>query len=137
MTAKKLKVLVVEDNVNVQFLIQRFLQPIAWVETALDGEEGLEAFRRAINREEPYDLLCIDIMLPRMDGVEMLKQIRELEKEKGHLPGRGVKALMISALNDPKSVMKSFSELCHGYLIKPVAKQALYDKIRELGFELD
>ncbi len=105
----KLKVLVVEDDFMVRQVIRDILeQNGAMVDIAVNGEEAVQAFRVAWRREQPYDLLCMDIMMPVMDGHEALIKIREVEKSLGILGPEEVKVIMLSALDDAKTVMKAY-----------------------------
>ena len=47
---------------------------------AVDGKEAIDAFRMAIEEARPYSLICLDIMMPEMDGHEVLKEIRRIEE---------------------------------------------------------
>ncbi len=62
----------------------------------------------AWRKEQPYDLLCMDIMMPVMDGHEALLKIREMEKSLGIFGPEEVKVIMLSALDDAKTVMKAY-----------------------------
>ena len=83
--------------------------------------------------EEPYDLICLDILMPQMDGREALRIIREIEKARGIDRGDGAKVIMTSALSDAKNVLDSFEEGCEVYIPKPYPKDTLIDEIRKLG----
>lgn len=97
-----MRVLIVEDDFTSRLMIQKILQPYGEVHIAVDGDEALEAFQLAWQEQAPYELICLDIMLPKMDGQEVLKQIRNLESQRG-IGGRdSVKIIMISALSDKK-----------------------------------
>ncbi|MEW5814115.1 MAG: response regulator [Spirochaetota bacterium] len=128
-----MKVLIVEDEFGSRKLLQKFLSPYGECDMAVDGEEAIEAFSLALKEEEPYDLICLDIMLPEMDGQAVLKRIREIEKEKGVLGFRGVKIIMTTALNDPKNIMDAFKSQCEAYVPKPISKQKLLEEIKALG----
>ena len=75
-----------------------------------------------------YDLICLDIMMPGMNGQEALKLIRE-EESKAKI--KGSKVLMTTALDDSKNVMSAFKEQCDGYLVKPITTDKLKEKLLE------
>ena len=86
-----------------------------------------------LDANKPYDLICLDVMMPNMDGQETLSKIREHERENGYDIGQGSKILMITALSDHKNIMTSFKGESDGYIIKPVNKEAIAAKIQEIG----
>ncbi len=128
-----MRVLIVEDDFTSRLMIQKILQPYGEVHIAVDGDEALEAFQLAWQEQAPYELICLDIMLPKMDGQEVLKQIRNLESQRG-IGGRdSVKIIMISALSDKKNILEAFRAPCEAYLIKPLEKSKLLDQVRSFG----
>lgn len=126
-----MKVLIVEDDYVSRRLMHIILSPYGACDTAENGREALEAFKEAKNKRDPYDLICLDIMMPEMDGHQVLKEIRCIEQEEQK--GDHVKIIMTTALNDPQNIMMSFRQHCEDYLIKPVAKAKLLDKIHHMG----
>jgi two-component system chemotaxis response regulator CheY len=82
-------------------------------------------------KNRSYRLICLDIMIPEMDGQAVLKEIRSLEASEGILDGCGVKVIMTSSLRDGKNVMTAFRELCDGYLIKPFDRGNLLEQLRK------
>ena len=80
----------------------------------------MEAFRSALERGQPYDLICMDIMMPEMDGREAVRQMRALEEAHGILSTSGAKIIMTTAVDDVKEVIRCFQELCDAYLMKPI-----------------
>ena len=131
----KLKILVVEDDFMVRQVIRDILeQDGATVDIAVNGEEAVQAFRVAWRREQPYDLLCMDIMMPVMDGHEALMKIREVEKSLGIVGPEEVKVIMLSALDDAKTVMKAYYKGgATSYIVKPIEKERLLLEMRNIG----
>ena len=131
----KLRVLVVEDDFMVRQVIRDILeQNGAMVDIAVNGEEAVQAFRVAWRREQPYDLLCMDIMMPVMDGHEALIKIREVEKSLGILGPEEVKVIMLSALDDAKTVMKAYYKGgATSYIVKPIEKERLLLEMQHIG----
>jgi len=124
-----LKTLVVEDDFTSRLLLQELLKRYGAVHIAVNGKEAVDAVRVAMDAGEPYDLICLDIMMPVMDGNEALKQIRALEEERGVLSSHGAKIFMTTALDQVKSVIQSFHGLCDAYLFKPVEKAKLVEQL--------
>jgi two-component system chemotaxis response regulator CheY len=94
----------------------------------VDGEEVVEAFTMALESNEGYDLVCLDIMMPILDGYQALKKIREIEKEKGIPEEKMAKIIMTTALNEGKNVTKAFELGCTAYAGKPI-DQKKFEKI--------
>lgn len=115
-----MKTLVAEDEFTSRILMQNLLARYGECHIAVDGEEAVEAFRISLAGAAPYDLICMDIKMPKMNGVEAVSQIRKLETEDGVLSSNGVKILMVTTVDDPKVVVESFRALCDAYLVKPI-----------------
>ena len=71
-----MKILVVEDDFGSRRMMQKLLEPYGDVDVVVDGEEAVEAFKMAWEESTPYDMIFMDIMMPKMDGHEALKRIR-------------------------------------------------------------
>lgn len=128
-----MKYLIVEDNFAARRLLQRYLSNYGDCDVAVDGHEAVEAFRQALDEKEPYDLICLDIMMPNMDGREALTAIRQIEHERGIDGLDGVKVIMTTALGDSRNVIGSFREGCEAYIVKPVEKDKLFEEMENLG----
>ena len=128
-----MRALIAEDDFTSRLLLQKMLAPYGEVHVAINGREALEAFVAARHKRRPYDLICLDIMMPELDGQAVLREIRTLEEGERALQRRRVKVLMTTALGDFQSVATAFKELCDGYLTKPIEKPKLLRQLRELG----
>ena len=115
-----MRTLIVEDDFTSRFLLQSYLAPYGECHAAVNGREAVDAFRLAKEHGAGFDLICMDIMMPEMDGQEALRQIRALEEAAGTVPGAGVKIIMVTAVPDMKVMAASFKLGCDAYLRKPV-----------------
>jgi two-component system chemotaxis response regulator CheY len=128
-----MKTLIVEDDFTSRLFLQTFLSRFGACHIAVNGKEAVEAFRMATDNRSPYDLICMDIMMPEMDGQEAVKQIRAMEQARSaSLPSSGVKIIMTTAVTDIKVVMQSFRELCDAYLFKPIDTAKLLSELISL-----
>ncbi len=127
-----MKTLIVEDDFASRKLMHKYLAPLGECDVVVDGEEALEAFQIAMNEKVPYDLICLDIMLPKKDGQEVLKEIRSIEAQHGLIGSDGAKVIMTTALGDAKNVLNAFRSQCEAYLQKPISQEQLYRELREL-----
>lgn len=132
-----MKILIVEDDFTARCLLQEILKPYGDCHVAVNGKEALEAFRDALDEDKPYDLLCLDIMMPEMNGHETLKAVRAEEIKRDIHGLDGVKVIMTTALSDPKNIMRSFREQCEAYVTKPIDTETLLKEIKALGFQID
>jgi two-component system chemotaxis response regulator CheY len=128
-----MKVLIVEDDFTSRLLLQKILQPYGESHIAVNGKEAVQAFRAALGEGRPYDLVCLDIMLPEMGGQETLQAMRRLEEAAGDTAGRGARIIMTTALDDSGNILKAFREQCDAYLVKPIDKSALLAHLRSFG----
>jgi two-component system, chemotaxis family, chemotaxis protein CheY len=80
-----------------------------------------------------YDLVCLDIMMPGMDGQETLKRLRAIEAELGVAAADRTKVIMTTALEDHENVMSAFSNACDGYVVKPIEKRKFLETLQEIG----
>jgi len=130
----KLRVLIAEDDFMVRQVIRDVLEPYGLVDIAVNGEEAVQAFRVAWRKQQPYDLICMDIMMPIMDGNEALVTIREMEHSLGIVGSNEVKVIMISALDDAKTVVQAyFKGGATSYIVKPIEKERLISEMRNIG----
>lgn len=128
----KPRALIVEDGVINRKLLENMLREVSDCRVAVDGEAGFEAFLQALDDQKPYDVIFLDIMMPKMDGQQMLEKVRAEEFSRGILGSDGVKVVMTTALKDSKNVLGAFRQGCEGYLVKPIDKNALFAKLQEL-----
>jgi two-component system, chemotaxis family, chemotaxis protein CheY len=128
-----MKTLIVEDDFTSQLLLRELLRGYGPCHVTLNGHEAVAAVAAALRVKAPYDLICLDIMMPEMDGQEALREIRALEKTHGFDIAQGSKILMTTALRDKDNVMRAFSEQCDGYMAKPIDKAKLVTYLRQSG----
>ncbi len=127
------KCLIVEDDFACRKLLQRYLSDYGNCDIAVNGIEAVNAFEDALRKERPYNLICLDIMMPQMDGHQTLDAIRRLEEDRGIGGLDGVKVIMTTALGNSKNVIGAFREGCESYIVKPIEKQKLLKEIENLG----
>jgi two-component system chemotaxis response regulator CheY len=129
-----MRVLIVEDDFVSRKLLGKVLSHYGECDVAVNGKEAVNAFSMALDEGNPYDLVCMDIMMPELDGQEALKEIRRLEKERGVPEQDQVKAVMTTALDDPRNVVESmYRGGAMAYLVKPIDRKNLLDEVRKLG----
>jgi two-component system chemotaxis response regulator CheY len=114
--------LIVEDDFTSRLLLQEILKRFGEIHLAVNGKEAFAAVGAAMDAGPPYDLICLDVMMPEMDGSEALQQIRSMEEARGIISSQGAKIFMKTALDQMKNVIQAFHRLCDAYLYKPIEK---------------
>lgn len=130
---ESLRILVADDDPSSRLLLKTILQPFGTVDLAVNGRQAVEAADKARKRQEPYNLICLDIMMPEMDGQEALARIRAKEEKSGIMSSRGAVIIMITSLDDLANVSCAYQSLCDGYLTKPVDRQKLLRELSKYG----
>lgn len=129
-----MRILIVEDEFTSRKLLTALLSDYGQCDTASDGVECVETFKNALDEDLPYDLICMDIMMPNKDGHQALKEIRAIEHERGVNPTKEAKVVMVTALNDPKTVVKAYYKGgAAAYLPKPIEVESLQAILRDLA----
>lgn len=128
-----MKALIVEDDFTSRLLLQELLKPYGNSHVAVNGLEAVKVCTESIKNNNPYELICLDIMMPEMDGQTALKKIRDLEEQAGYDSTKRAMIVMTTALGDVQTVMGAYYELCDGYLVKPFSKDQLEGELKRLG----
>lgn len=123
-----MKILLAEDDFVTRKFMVNFLSKYGECDVTVDGMEAVDAFMMALEDGEPYDLVCLDIMMPVMDGYQALVGIRNLEKERGISEENAVKVIMTTALNEERNVNMAFELGCTVYSGKPI-DQAKFEQV--------
>lgn len=133
-----MKILIVEDDFVSRRLLKEILSRYGDCDIVIDGNEAVDSFIMGHQEKMPYDLICMDIMMPNMNGIEALKMIRDIERIKGISGAQEVKVIMITALGDPKTVVESYY---HGgatsYIVKPIDRRQLIAEMRNIGLKIN
>ncbi|MFP4698316.1 MAG: response regulator [Eubacteriales bacterium] len=128
-----MRILIAEDDLASRRFIGEFFSDYGTCDYTVDGMETLDAFLLAWDEGEPYNLICLDIMMPKVDGLKALKVIRDIEEERGILGQDKVKIIMITALMDTNDVQEAFDTGCEAYATKPVDTNKLEKVMEEFG----
>lgn len=121
MEKETIRVLLVEDEATLSMIVKETLETQGFsIETAADGEEGLRKF--FVSRPQ---VLVADVMMPRMDGFEMVRRIRERDRE--------TPVLYLTARSSVNDVVEGFGTGGNDYLRKPFGMQELIVRLRALA----
>jgi two-component system chemotaxis response regulator CheY len=122
-----MKCLIVDDDSVGRELLAHFLSEYAEIiDTAEDGAEAVKLFARSLQEGHPYNLVCLDILMPVMNGQEALKQMRCLERE-SDIPNTKMSVIiMTTALSSLQEIKEAIWQGdCNNYLVKPIAQADL------------
>jgi two-component system chemotaxis response regulator CheY len=121
----------VEDDFTNRVLLQTLLARYGECHIAVNGREAVEAFRVALADDQRYDLICMDITMPEMDGHQAVQEIRRLERSAGN--NYPVTIIVTTASSEQDDVSMAQQEDCNGYLLKPIDARRLKALLRKHG----
>lgn len=128
-----MKILIAEDDFVSRKLMEKFLSAYGECDVAIDGIEAVEAFIKALDLGTPYDLICLDVMMPKVDGIKALKSIRELEQTQGIEGSSRVKIIVTTALANVEYIRSSFLTGLEAYVGKPIDFTELISTMKNFG----
>ena len=112
-------ILVVEDDPDIRFLLSETVSDLGYA--VLEAPDGGTGLRRAL--EEHPDVILLDVMMPVMDGFQVLAQLKE------HAETHPVPVIMVSARGQEQDIMRAMRGGAWGYVIKPWNQDDLESKI--------
>lgn len=131
---RKLNILVVDDEPVSAKIMKSYLKEYGPCDVAESGAEAMtlvEAFLKS--KGFIYDLICLDINMPGMDGHQVLKNIRRLEEEYDIPASDKARIIMTTLMDDAANVTEAFMNRCEIYLVKPIRKKELLTQLINLG----
>ena len=128
-----MKILIVDDNKAARRLLELYLAGYGTLVIVNNGSKAIEAFSQAINTNECFDLICMDYVMPKMNGIEVIKAIRELENKLGINQKDCVRIIMSSAVDEQSDILEAYANGCDSYMIRPHRKENLVEEIQNLG----
>ena len=128
-----MRILIAEDDRVSRVFLEKFLSAYGTCDVAVDGMEALDLFMESMKKKDSYDLACLDIMMPKVDGIKLIKVIRTMEKQQGIDPEQRVRIIMMTALADMDYVDQAFALGCDAYASKPIDTARVEEVLRKLG----
>ena len=125
-----MKALIVDDEFVALARLKAILGSYGRCDPATNANQAFEIFCGAIPKMDPYELITIDIEMPGKDGIELLRMIREKEERVKIKPA---KIIMVSATGTSGNVMRSINSQCDAFIVKPVQREVILEKLRVLG----
>jgi two-component system, chemotaxis family, chemotaxis protein CheY len=128
-----MKILIAEDDLVSRKFLLKFFSLYGRCDLVVDGLEAVDAFLLSVQEKDPYDLVCLDIMMPKVNGAKVLKAIRDLETQQGMLPENRSKVIIITALAETQFVQNAFEFGCEAYVMKPVDTKKLTEELKNMN----
>lgn len=129
------KILIIDDEQLIRTLLKKSLKDYGDCVIAESGKEGLSAFEDAVFNSKPFDVVFLDIMMDGKNGLEVLKEIRNREKERKIPRHEGVKIIMITGNAEAAIVKTCIAEGCDKFIVKPFELATLTKTLGQLGFK--
>ena len=126
-----MKYLIVEDEMTALIKMKAMLSAYGEGTGVTNGYQAIEQCAAAIKKGAPLDLITIDIGLPKVSGLKVLQAINKLESDND---APASKKIMVTASGTKDNLLKAASSGCDGFLVKPVKKDTLEEKMTALGF---
>ena len=128
-----MRILIVDDDLTSRCVLQALLSGRGTIDTAVTGADAVLLFAASLELGQSYGLVCLDIVMPDMDGQAALRAIRALEDARGIPSLQAAKVLMTTGVSDSKEIFRAFRGQCEGYLVKPIDHRNLEDALRKIG----
>jgi two-component system, chemotaxis family, chemotaxis protein CheY len=128
-----MKILIVDDDSASLKVLSLLMKSYGKTDTCTYARDALQKTEQAFSDGVPFELFMIDIMMPEINGHELLAEIRNLEKE--HNVKKPANIIMVSALSDTENIMNAFNAKCDAYIIKPIRKDKLEQELSRIGIK--
>jgi len=127
-----MRILIAEDDLTSRLFMKKYLSKYGECDVVMNGMEAIDMVINAVEMKDYYELICLDIMMPKVDGIKVLQTIREVEKSSkaGIKPA---KVIMTTALNDMATVQTAYDGGCDAYAWKPIDIDKFDEVLRTLG----
>ena len=127
-----MRILIVEDEEVSQLVLEGLLETYGAISLAADGKDALLKVFESLKDNKPYELIMMDINMPRENGVECLKMIRMFEELKGLSFEDSSRIIMTTSFTDSKTILSAYREQCEAYIVKPVTEDSLVKEMTRL-----
>lgn len=129
-----MRALIVDDDFYSRSFLEYILHPYAQCDVAVNGEDAIMAFQKALDEQRPYTLVFMDLLMPVIDGPKALSEIREIEKDHGLGGDAGCKIIITSVLEDGEDTHNAmYLGGATSFLQKPVDEKSILAELTRLG----
>jgi two-component system, chemotaxis family, chemotaxis protein CheY len=128
------RALIVDDDFYSRVMLHDMLRPVAECHIAVNGEEAVGAFKKAQEDGRRYDLVCMDLVMPEMDGQQALQEMRELQGGLDLSNDERTRFIVVSMVEDSKETNDAFFlGGADSFLVKPIDEARLMAELKNLG----
>jgi two-component system, chemotaxis family, chemotaxis protein CheY len=120
-----MRILIVEDEKISRQKMQLIMNNFGECDSLERGDKAVEAFQKAWDMRAPYDVITLDIVLEDMNGMDVLLNMREIEKSMNLPAAKKAKIIMVTSQSDRDFVITCMTANCDGYVVKPFTKQTI------------
>jgi two-component system chemotaxis response regulator CheY len=128
-----MRILVVDDDAPNRKLLKDIGSRLGECDAAEGGQEALNEFKKAWEEWRPFNLIFLDVLMPDMDGTQVLLKIREIEKDKKISEQHQARIIMVTGVSEEETVMDCVKNGCDEFIVKPIDVQLVFEKIKKLG----
>ncbi len=128
------RILIVEDDMVSRKFLSKYLSRYGDCDLVVDGLEAIDAYLLAMKEGLAYDLICLDVMMPKIDGIRVLKTIRDLERQHQVPEMEASKIIMTTVLGETEIVKSAFDYGCNAYASKPIDMTKMTEVLIKIGF---
>ena len=126
------KFLIVDDDGVCRAVLADILSRYGQCHFAVNGRQAVDMVQQTLDDGRPYDLICLDLLMPGIDGHDVLSAIRQSESQHGVYCTDGAKVVIVTSQYDSKHCIQAFREGCESYLTKPIREPKLLEILRQL-----
>ncbi|MBN2297256.1 MAG: HDOD domain-containing protein [Deltaproteobacteria bacterium] len=130
-----MKILVVDDELVSRKKMKMIMDCLGECEAVECGQDAISAYQDAWERWSPFDLITLDILMPEMNGTEVLSTIRKIESEKNIPADKRVKIFMVTSHSDKDTILTCVQAGCDDFITKPFDKDTVFKKLQGKGFK--
>ena len=128
-----MRTLIVDDQESNIKVLEKQLTRFGECDHAVSGKRALEKAAGAMAEGRRFDLICLDIMMPEMDGHAVLVELNKLDDRQGLSGSDRTRIVMVSGASPKDHLFKAFREECDAFIRKPIDRKELLNQIHELG----
>jgi two-component system, chemotaxis family, chemotaxis protein CheY len=127
-----MRILVVDDESVSRRKMELIMRSFGQCDTVESGAAAIESFANAWENWAPFDLISLDLLMPEMNGDEVIKKIREMEKNKSVPEDKQVRIMVVTAKSDKDSIITCIQAGCNEYIVKPFDRPIVQEKLAKI-----
>lgn len=128
-----MRILSADDEQVSRILMERIMSSYGECVAVDGGKAALAAFKAAKEQGKPFDLVTLDISMPDMDGLDVLYEIRDIEKNKNAPVDKKCVIIMVTASADKDTIVTAVQAGCNDYIAKPIDRDTVLKKLIKVG----